>query len=85
MICVLKPNNKIETALKGLNFAGIKFHAIRYIPLYLTHPGKSFFVTIIRKIKSPRNKLNLGFRKMFRLFENHKLDLFFISFVSELI
>ena len=43
MICAQKPNNKIETALKGLNFAGIKFHAIRYIPLYLTHPAKSFF------------------------------------------
>ena len=32
MICAQKPNDKIETALKGLNFAGIKFHAIRYNP-----------------------------------------------------
>ena len=30
MICAQKPNDKIKTALKGLNFAGIKFHAIRY-------------------------------------------------------
>ena len=30
MICAQKPNDKIKTALKGLNFAGIKFHVIRY-------------------------------------------------------
>ena len=32
IICAQKPNDKIETALKGLNFAGIKFHVIRYNP-----------------------------------------------------
>ena len=32
MICAQKQNDKIETALKGLNFAGIKFHVIRQNP-----------------------------------------------------
>ena len=32
MICAQKRNDKIETALKGLSFAGIKSHAIRYNP-----------------------------------------------------
>ena len=32
MICAQKPNDTIETAFKGLNFAGIKFHVIQYNP-----------------------------------------------------
>ena len=32
IICAKKPNDEIETASKGLNFAGIKLHVIRYNP-----------------------------------------------------
>ena len=34
MMCAQKPNYKLETALKWLKFARIKFHAIQYNPSY---------------------------------------------------
>ena len=34
VICAQMPSDKIETTLKWLNFAGIKFHAIQYNPWY---------------------------------------------------
>ena len=34
MVHAQKPNDKIETALKWLNFAGKKYHVIRYNPRY---------------------------------------------------
>ena len=46
-----KPNYKLETALKWLNLARIKFHAIRENPWYYIQQK---VLTIIRKIKAPR-------------------------------
>ena len=53
MMCAQEPSYKLETALKWLHFARIKFHAIWYNTWYYIQQK---VLTIIRKIKSPRKK-----------------------------
>ena len=53
MMCAQKPNYKLETALKWLKFARIKFHAIQYNPWCY---NQQKVLTIINKIKSPRKE-----------------------------
>ena len=78
-----KPNDKIETTLRWLNFTGIKFHAIRYNPWYYIQRK---VLTIVRKIISPRTKIKYSDSKNIQTFwKSCKLDLLFVSFVSELV
>ena len=74
-----KPNDKIETALKWLNFAGIKY-TIRDIT-----SSEKFWLSPAKLNRQEKKKKSLDLKNIQTFWKSYKLDLFFVSFVSELV